>query len=222
MSRSSGIESLPDYFDTEYRDYERQNPARKLDHYLDVIDRHAGHPGDLLDIGCGRGAFLDRVAFRHLDWLIHGTDINAQGLEATQARVPQAHLTLSGADLQSHPDGSLGVITAWDVVEHVDSLENVASAVKGMLRPNGVFGFVVPVYDGPLGFVVGWLDHDPTHVHKEGRDFWLEWARKHFEVLEWHGIFRYLIGGHYIHLPTRRLRRQATAILVVCRRPPHI
>ena len=218
MSRSGGIESVPDYFDSEYRDYERQNPTRKLDHYLDVIDRHAERPGDLLDIGCGRGAFLERVAFRHPNWSLHGTDLNASGLEVTRARVPNANLTLSSADLRSHPNGSLSVITAWDVVEHVESLEDVASAVNGMLQPDGVFAFVVPVYDGPLGRAVEWLDKDPTHVHKEGRDFWLDWAGDHFEILEWHGIFRYLVGGYYIHLPTKRLRRQATAILLVCLR----
>jgi SAM-dependent methyltransferase len=209
---------VPDYYTSEYRDYERQNPTRKLDHYLDAIDRLAERPVDLLDIGCGRGAFLERVGFRHPNWNLHGTDLNANGLEATRVRVPNANLTLSSADLRSHPHGSLGVITAWDVVEHVGSLEDVASAVKDMLQFDGVFAFVVPVYDGPLGRAVEWLDKDPTHVHKEGRDFWLDWAGGHFEILEWHGIFRLLVGGYYIHIPTRRLRRQATAILVVCRR----
>ena len=47
------------YFDRAYRDYELQNPERKLDHYLDRIDaRTDSGPKDLLDIGCGLGSFL--------------------------------------------------------------------------------------------------------------------------------------------------------------------
>lgn len=220
MSRSGSIESTPDYFDSEYRDYERQNPTRKLDHYVNALDRYATQPKSLLDIGCGRGAFLERVALRHPEWSLYGSEISPQGLAATEGRVRTASLSLSPADLRTRPDESVDIVTAWDVVEHVESLSDVASTVDAVLRTHGVFAFVVPVYDGILGWVVHWLDKDPTHVHKKPRQFWLNWAAEHFEILEWHGIFRYLVGGYYIHLPTRRLRRQATAILVVCRRSP--
>lgn len=220
MSRSDNTESTPDYFDSEYRDYERQNPTRKLDHYVDVLERHAIHSTDLLDIGCGRGAFLERAAFRHPEWSLQGSDISPQGLAVTEGRVRTASLTLSPADVRTCPDESVDIVTAWDVVEHVDSLSDVAVTVDAALRTDGVFAFVVPVYDGILGGVVQRLDKDPTHVHKKSRGFWLDWAAEHFEIVEWHGIFRYLVGGYYIHLPTGRLRRQATAILVVCRRSP--
>lgn len=89
-----------------------------------------------------------------------------------------------------------------------------------MLKPGGLFLFVVPVYDGVTGKIVNRLDRDPTHIHKRGRDFWLQWASEGLEILDWHGIFRYLVAGRwYAHLPTRRLRRQASAILVACQKP---
>lgn len=220
MNEPIGAEPASDYFDIEYRDYERQNPARKLDHYLDVIERHEPDTNRLLDVGCGRGAFLERAALRGRDWELNGMDISPEGLQATALRVPQAKLSLSTTDLSNHPDGPFDVITAWDVVEHVPSLPAVTSAIDAMLRPGGLFAFVVPVYDGILGPVIRLLDKDPTHVHKRPREFWLDWAAGNFEILEWHGIFRYLFGGYYIHLPTEGLRNQATAILVVCRKPP--
>jgi hypothetical protein len=78
--------------------------------------------------------------------------------------------------------------------------------------------FVVPVYDGPLGPVVRMLDGDPTHVHKESRDFWLDWAGERFVIQEWCGVFRYLLPrGPYINWPTQALRRIAPAIAVVVR-----
>jgi hypothetical protein len=72
------------------------------------------------------------------------------------------------------------------------------------------------VYDGPTGPIIHALDHDPTHVHKRGRDFWLDWTRQHFVLNRWCGIYRYLLpGGYYVHVPTRLLRRATPAIAVV-------
>jgi hypothetical protein len=79
--------------------------------------------------------------------------------------------------------------------------------------------FVVPVYDGPLGWLVRRLDKDPTHVHKMPRNFWLEWAARTFEVVEWLGTYRYLTPlGVYVHFASRRLRRWSPAVAVAARR----
>ncbi len=217
MSDATPRTSGSDYFADNYRDYERQNPSRKLDHYLDIIETSIDATrGDLLDLGCGLGAFLGRAADRLPDWSLSGTDINVAAVAATQARVPEADVRLAGADVSPYPPESFDVITAWDVIEHVQDLEQVASSVVDMLRPGGLFVFVVPVYDGPLGKLVRLLDKDPTHVHKLSRSSWVDWASGSFEVRRWHGIFRYLIGGRwYAHYPTTILRNQSSAILVV-------
>jgi SAM-dependent methyltransferase len=214
------IDSSSDYFVDQYRDYEKQNSPRKLDHYLDVIDSHwTGGQAELLDVGCGLGSFLERAHLRHPAWLLHGTDINRQGVEATQARVPSAVVTMSSADTRSHPAATFDLVTAWDVVEHVAAADRVADSIDTMLRPGGLFFFVVPVYDGMLGKIVERLDQDPTHIHKRGRDFWLDWAANRFEILEWHGIFRYLVADRwYAHIHTRLLRRQGSAVLIACRK----
>ena len=215
------IDRPPDYFDSQYRDYEKQSPARKLDHYLDVVDSHIGRSQQvsLLDLGCGLGAFLERAHRRHPDWALFAIDAEPRGVAKTAERVPSATVKLYSADHQSFPDKSMDVVTAWDVIEHVDSLDKVAESVTMMLKPDGLFCFVVPVYDGPLGPLVRALDSDPTHIHQTGRDHWQAWADSHFEILEWHGIFRYLVAGrYYVHVPVRTLRGVATAILIVCRR----
>ena len=212
------IAPTSDYFQSQYRDYERQNPPRKLDHYLTVIGDHwEGEHADLLDVGCGLGSFLEQARLRHPIWELNGTDIDRTGVETTLARVPEAEVVNISADQQSHPDQCFDIVTAWDVLEHVEALNDAGDSIAAMLRPGGIFVFVVPVYDGPLGPVVEYLDKDPTHLHKRGRDWWLDWAAERFDILDWHGIFRYLVpGGRYIHLSTQPLRRFSTAILVVC------
>ena len=118
--------------------------------------------------------------------------------------------------------GPFHAIVAFDVIEHVPDLQAVAAFVNSELDRRGVFVFVVPVYDGPLGGVVRLLDKDPTHVHKNARQFWLDWARQNFELISWTGIFRYLLPmGPYINWPTRGLRRVSPAIAVAVRPIPN-
>lgn len=210
------------YFDSAYRDYAAQNPNRKLDHYLKQITIHGLHGApdvSLLDIGCGRGSFLKRAAETHPDWNLSGTDIDTDGVSATRRLVPNAQVFEASAADASFAPNTFDVITAWDVLEHVPDLAEVPQSVNSMLRPAGLFAFVVPVYDGMTGPIIRRLDKDPTHLHKKGRDWWISWAESsEFEVLEWHGIFRYLVApGRYIHHPTTRFRSHSPAIFVACR-----
>lgn len=209
-----------DYFSEAYRDYYRQNPAYKLDHYLDQVERAKGNGSlALLDIGCGLGSFLAHMASNRPNWTLSGTDIDTAAVSKTANTVPRASVVQASAEEQPFPDGSFDVITAWDVIEHVADLDAVAASVSRMLRPGGSFFFVVPVYDSPLGWMLRILDRDPTHVHKNSRHFWLGWADTWFPVESWHGTFRYLLGTRYLHFPTRRWRAWAPAILVHCSHP---
>lgn len=209
------------YFRRVYRDYPAQNPDRKLAFYRRIIEEWAPpvRPLELLDLGCGPGrflAFLDRGGGVRP----YGTDVSEWALEQARAALPRADLRRASAADRPYPPASFDVVTAMDVIEHVPDLRAVGDAVAAMLRPGGLFVFVVPVYDGLSGPVIKILDRDPTHVHKWGRGAWLSWAAERFRVLDWWGLVRYLFPGRlYLHLPTRRLRRHSPAILVACRRP---
>ena len=214
------MSTQPHYFDAAYRNYALQNPVRKLDHYLDQIDRHIGPgPQHLLDIGCGLGSFLELAALRHADWTFAGTDIEPEAISQTTRRLPGATIKLGSAEEAHFPADSFDVITAWDVFEHVPDLDAASSSVMRMLKPGGLLTFVVPVYDGVTGPVIRRLDKDPTHIHQWSRDEWLDWATNRFERVEWHGLIRYLVGRTYLHIVTVRGRRHTPAILVSCRLP---
>lgn len=210
-----------DYYAEIYRSYESQNPSAKLDHYLECVARSVAtdHP-KLLDFGCGPGAFLKHVNTRKPGWRLFGTDVNEAALEALTAEMDAA-VSLERIEPGSRPfpHTKFDVVTAWDVIEHVDDPSGLFRDIATWLAPGGLFAFVVPVYDGPAGSIVRFLDRDPTHLHKEGRDHWLSLADEAFSVRSWHGIFRYLVGSRwYLHFPTRRLRSIAPAILVACSR----
>jgi SAM-dependent methyltransferase len=205
------------YYRTVYRNYTRQNPPRKLRFYQDLLTRHLGKSESirLLDVGCAFAAFLSSLP---RGWDLYGIDVSEHAIESARSKVPG--VKLASAKLETLPfQGPFDAVTSFDVIEHIPDLGKVAEIVSGLLKPGGIFLFVVPVYDGPLGWLVHLLDKDPTHVHKTKRDFWLSWAAQFFEVVEWQGTYRYLTPmGVYMHFASRLFRRWSPAIAVVVRR----
>jgi SAM-dependent methyltransferase len=206
------------YYATYYSDYDRQNTPRKLTSYRTTLARFlpsAPRPVKVLDLGCAFGNF---VATLDPAWQAYGTDVSEFAIGRARARVPAATFAVMRDGVIPF-DERFAAIAAWDVLEHIDGLDDIAAQVRSHLVDNGVFAFAVPVYDGPLGPLVNRLDKDTTHIHRRPRRFWLDWTARHFSLADWFGAFRYLLpGGYYIHAPSRLLRRVAPAIVVVARR----
>ncbi|HZV82411.1 MAG TPA: class I SAM-dependent methyltransferase [Geobacteraceae bacterium] len=203
-----------EYFRQFYGDYCLQSPARKSRLYLEMI-RGVVPVGRLLDIGCSFGMFLrEAVAY----FTCTGMDVSPEVVAVAAVNVPDA--VFIAGKLPDIPFSNMDVITALDVIEHVADPEAALVAIKNALRPGGVALVVVPVYDGPLGWLTGLLDKDPTHLHKKSRSYWLELAGRNFEVIEWQGFLRKLLFGRwYLHLPMRRLRFIAPAVGLLLQRP---
>jgi SAM-dependent methyltransferase len=206
------------YYETYYRDYARQNPPRKLAFYAGVVERHLapGLPRSIHDMGCAFGAFLGALDER---WAIHGSDVSAFAVARAAETYPRGTFRVGDASREPVFPAPFSVVTAFDVIEHVPSLDALAASVNRQLLAGGSFVFVVPVYDGLSGPIIRLLDRDPTHVHKWPRRQWLSWAASHFDVLEWVGMVRYLLPTHhYLHVVSRRFRNHTPAILVACRK----
>lgn len=206
-----------DYFESVYRDYRSQNPDRKLDFYASLAERavQARPEPRVLDIGCAFGLFL-----AHLDsrWRKAGIDPSEYAVDRCTRLLPDARIAVG--TVETCPlSGPFDVITAFDVLEHVGDLQGSFDWAIRNLRTGGGLIFVVPVYDGPLGLLVRALDKDPTHVHKSSRRFWLELTSRYLQVVDWWGVFRYLLPGRrYVHWVSRPLRAFSPAIAVLARR----
>jgi O-antigen chain-terminating methyltransferase len=92
---------------------------------------------DILDVGCGRGEFLDLLAARGI--AARGIDLNHEMAEVCRAR----GLDVTEADaigyLSALDDGSLGGLFAAQVVEHLDPgyLLRFLELAFHKLRPGG-------------------------------------------------------------------------------------
>jgi SAM-dependent methyltransferase len=206
-----------EYYRQNYRNYDNQNPPRKLAYYQSQIERYrdAAQPRSLYDIGCGPGNFLASLGDT---WEIAGSDVNTFAIERAGSRMPRGRFALGAGAVTPLFDRRFPVITAFDVLEHVPEIEAAGASIRSQLAPGGLFLFVVPVYDGLSGPLITMLDGDPTHVHKRERAFWIDCASRHFTVLAWEGILRYLLpGGYYLHVVSSTGRGHTPAICVACR-----
>jgi SAM-dependent methyltransferase len=211
------------YFQTAYRNYQRQNPTRKLAFYESIVQQaRNGQPSTLIDLGCGLGAFLGHLRSGdplNQTWRLVGTDVSEYAVARNQLAFPDVEFYVRGIEEEPLKDVQAEIVTAFDVLEHLERPERAAQMIHGILRPGGLFVLVVPVYDGPLGPLVRFVDHDTTHLQKRSRTWWLDWTARFFEVTDWMGIYRGPTPWRsYAHLPSRRWRRWAPAVLISARR----
>ncbi|MCE5230679.1 class I SAM-dependent methyltransferase, partial [bacterium] len=83
-------------------------------HYVDLFD---GAPGQVLDIGCGRGELLTKLRERGVECF--GAEVDPLMVEAARAAGVTVHQMDGLEALRRAQDGKLGGIFAGQVVEHL-------------------------------------------------------------------------------------------------------
>lgn len=104
--------------------------------YLDVI----GECAPVVDVGCGRGEFLDVLAAAGID--ATGVDSDAGMVARCRAKGHEQTVLADGIEyLESLEDGSLGLVFSAQVVEHMppDALRRFLEVAMRKLRPGGMF-----------------------------------------------------------------------------------
>ena len=117
-------------FEHRFRGSEAEIRGRQVD-YAPLFDGAS----DILDVGCGRGEFLDVLRERGIAG--RGLDINGEMVEVCRSHGLQAEVGDALAYLRGLPDASLGGLFAAQVVEHLDPqyLIRVLAVAFQKLRP---------------------------------------------------------------------------------------
>lgn len=124
---------------------------------LNLLDANVPRrDGDVLDIGCGAGNMIHHLS-RY--GRVQGVEVDARPVAMAQARgydVRQGDATRA----IPFPDASFDLVTALDVIEHVDADEAILREAYRVARPRGILTISVPALQSL------WSYNDEINGHK--------------------------------------------------------
>lgn len=145
-------EELAPHYPQEYDPYARDiseepSPFRRLDRRHNQarkagrIIKYHSNPGEILDVGCATGLFLQTMKER--GWKTTGVEPNTFASEYARRTFDLDVVTgtLQEAGL---PDRRFDVVTMWDVLEHVPDPRATLAEVARIIKPGGLFVASVP------------------------------------------------------------------------------
>lgn len=144
----------------------RGSPAvirERLEQYTQILDLAALEGvGRAVDLGCGRGEWLDVLAAHGIRG--YGLDIDAGVATALQSRGHEVVVGDALDHLKTRSDGSLGLVTMFHLVEHL-SFDTLLAILREARRTLGPGGVLVAETPNPRNLTVGAAAFyiDPTH-----------------------------------------------------------
>ncbi len=123
---SFAAENLYDVFDD--RGYERL-----IREFLALVK--PSRDEKLLDLGCGTGAFTERLAFRELR--ITGIDISFNNVAAAAVALPESTFIVSDAEQLPFPENTFGIVTFSGMLHHLPDLDKALVESRRVLKPGG-------------------------------------------------------------------------------------
>lgn len=120
--------------------------------------------GNLLDVGCGTGAFLHTM--QEAGWEVTGLEPDPTAREKA-TELYKLH-PLATDQLFQLPPGSFNAITLWHVLEHVHELHAYVEQLGKLLAPGGRLFIAVPNYTSYDASVYKeyWAAYDvPRHLY---------------------------------------------------------
>jgi 2-polyprenyl-3-methyl-5-hydroxy-6-metoxy-1,4-benzoquinol methylase len=115
--------------------------------------------GRLLEVGCGNGRQLERLA--QAGWKVEGLDFDERAVQTAR----KLGLDVKTGDLESarYPDAHFDAVILSHVIEHVPDPVGLLAECRRVLRPGGQLVLATPNSDswGHRSFGKAWLGLDP-------------------------------------------------------------
>jgi SAM-dependent methyltransferase len=167
------VDEIAAYYPEEYEPYQEGGSASPLTTWRArqgqkikrrFVEAHA-RAGRLLDVGCATGDFVGHMASH--GWEVQGIEISPQAAQIARERygVPVHTGRVAEAGV---PEGSLDVVTLWDVIEHLHDPPAELRNLHALLAPGGLLVVTVPnlqSWDRRI-FGMHWIGWDlPRHLY---------------------------------------------------------
>ncbi|OUS02383.1 methyltransferase [Flavobacteriales bacterium 33_180_T64] len=158
------LEKLPDYYKSEnYISHtnSKRNVFEKVYHLvksyalnrkLKLINSLVNSQGNLLDVGCGTGDFLEIA--KDNGWQVSGIEPNEDARNSANQKTEQS--VFKPEELHRLEPNSFDVISLWHVLEHLPKLEEHISVFKKLLKPDGRLIIAVPNFKS---YDANWYQH---------------------------------------------------------------
>jgi 2-polyprenyl-3-methyl-5-hydroxy-6-metoxy-1,4-benzoquinol methylase len=116
----------------------------------------------VLDVGCGRGAFLRFLRAQYPGILLTGIELDPERADQARCAVPDARIYTGDAqNVLNAIDQTFDLITLWDVFEHVPQPLAILKALEGKLSKTGCI-FIQTINESSFVPLVGRLSYRLT------------------------------------------------------------
>ena len=112
------------------------------DHLLDEFEKYRA-TNRIMDVGCGRGWFLEQAKKR--GWEVVGTEYSETAVSLCESK--GIHTKLGKLDPASFERGDFDVITSFEVIEHINNPKEELTNIKKLLRSGGLFYCTTPNFN---------------------------------------------------------------------------
>jgi SAM-dependent methyltransferase len=151
-------------FEERYRGDRAVIAARLTAYDPFTVPLAAARPGGIaLDLGCGRGEWLELTA--HHGFAAFGVDLDENMLAACRERGLHVDTADALATLRARDDASVALISAFHLVEHLpfELVQELVAQARRVLVPGGLLIMETP---NPENLVVGTNNFylDPSHI----------------------------------------------------------
>jgi ubiquinone/menaquinone biosynthesis C-methylase UbiE len=119
---------------------------------LQLAEEEIGHPGAILDVGCGTGKLLRSASERFPDARLVGVDAAIEMVKQAQSSTPDGTIQFQQATAEElpFPDGSFDLVFSTMTFHHWQNQRRGAAEVARVLTPDGRWLLAEFV---PLGFM---------------------------------------------------------------------
>lgn len=148
MEKIPTEKDLQDYYGLYEYNINQKPPASTIDSYKILLDDFEKYrkTNKLLDVGCGRGWFLDEAKKR--GWEVYGSEYAEEAISLCRSKGLQMHQ--GKLTKNAFKSLSFDVVTSFEVIEHINNPNEELEIIHTFLRKGGLFYCTTPNFNSVM------------------------------------------------------------------------